>query len=72
MHLCTLHIDAQVVLMQANHYDRTRQQQIDIGLLAPEQAQASAEQVLSVLCYPKAGSFKTKADAQHENSGLQA
>lgn len=31
--------------LQAEHYDRTRQQQIDIGLLAPEEAQASAEQV---------------------------
>ncbi len=31
--------------MQAEHYDRTRQQQVDIGLLAPEEAQPSAEQV---------------------------
>lgn len=38
------------LLVQAEHYDRTRQQQIDIGLLAPEEAQASAEQVPSILC----------------------
>lgn len=36
---------AQCFCLQAEHYDRTRQQQIDIGLLAPEEAQASAEQV---------------------------
>ena len=40
--------------MQAEHYDRTRQQQVDIGLLAPEEAQASAEQVLLILCYFRA------------------
>lgn len=33
--------------MQAEHYDRSRQQQVDIGLLAPEEAksQEPAEQV---------------------------
>lgn len=31
--------------MQAEQYDRTRQQQIDVGLLAPEEAQVSVEQV---------------------------
>lgn len=36
---------AQRFCLQAEHYDRTCQQQIDIGLLAPEEAQASAEQV---------------------------
>ncbi|KAL0044427.1 hypothetical protein WJX82_005915 [Trebouxia sp. C0006] len=34
----------QDAILQAEHYDRTRQQQVDIGLLAPEEAQASAEQ----------------------------
>ena len=33
------------LLIQAEHYDRTRQQQVDIGLLAAEEAQASAGQV---------------------------
>ena len=40
--------------MQAEHYDRTHQQQIDIGLLAPEEAQAAAKQVLFVQCSLKA------------------
>ena len=31
--------------MQAEQYDRTRQQQVDVGLLAPEEAQVSVEQV---------------------------
>ena len=35
--------------MQAEHYERTRQQQVDIGLLAPEEAQQSADQVLASL-----------------------
>ena len=32
--------------VQAEHYNRSRQQQIDVGLLAPEEAQASIDQVL--------------------------
>lgn len=38
---------AQSFDMQAEHYDRTRQQQVDIGLLAPEEAEAQqpADQV---------------------------
>ena len=41
--------------LQAEHYNRTRQQQVDIGLLAPEEAQAPAQQVtvtlLTCCCY---------------------
>ena len=49
--------------MQAEHYDRTRQQQIDIGLLAPEEAQESTEQVLSILCL-ELSLLRIKATAQ--------
>ena len=31
---------AALCLVQAEHYDRTRQQQVDIGLLAPDEAEA--------------------------------
>ncbi|KAL3137445.1 hypothetical protein ABBQ32_006965 [Trebouxia sp. C0010 RCD-2024] len=34
----------QDAILQAEHYDRSHQQQIDVGLLAPEEAQASADQ----------------------------